>query len=106
LNVVNLSNVTITDTSFTGNQAVQSACLYISDSSTVTSSNCQFTGNTASISAVFTILLSGKLIDTGSTITGNKATSENSVGLFTDTTGSSFDGTIITDNTMTVGASK
>lgn len=133
LNIINLSNVTVTDTNFTGNEAVQAACLYISDASVVTSSNCRFTGNKATTSGVFTILLSGMLLDTGSTMTGNEATRENSVGLFTgrfsfnrrllysknvtnlellclhnliDSTGSVFDGTVITDNTMAVGTSK
>lgn len=114
--ILNLSTVTVTSTTFSGNEANQGGCFYISDSSKLTLNSCTITANKAVNSAVFVVLLQGQIFDSkfisnylhlaGSTITRNEATTENSVGLFLETTGSVFDGTVISLNTMTPGTSK
>lgn len=88
LAAVSTSTVTLTNCNFTNNYAQEAACLYISDSSTVTSTTWYFIENTADNSAVFQSLLSGKFLDNKSIIANNTAITENSVGLFMDSTGS------------------
>jgi predicted outer membrane repeat protein len=96
-----LESVLTTDSwTFTGNEAVEAGCLYITDSATLNSNTCTFSENIAENSAVFQALLSGKIIDSGSLITNNTATVENSVGLFLDSSGSILTNTEISDNKM------
>ena len=99
----------------TNNEATESACLFLSDTSTLTTSNCLFSGNSAQKSTVFQAILDATISDSecfshhvieGSTMTGNQATITNSVGLFSGTSGSVFDGTNITYNTLVVGDEK
>lgn len=99
----------------TNNEATESACLFLSDASTLTTSNCLFSDNSAEKSTVFQAILDATISDSkvqnykcldGSTMTGNQATITNSVGLFSGTSGSVFDGTNITYNTLVASDQK